>query len=586
MNAIYRTDIWSAVQESSFQTHDGTELFYRRWGGAPAGRALVMLHRGHEHGGRLEHMAPELALDGYAIYALDARGHGRSEGNVPDCIADMARDLNCFTRHLKETEGVTEDGLVVLGHSIGAVVATSWVHDYAPLIRGLILAAPAFDVKLRVPFAETGLRAARAIGTLPMIRSRVTPAELTQDTERQQSYQADPLIDQDIPTDLLLDLRETSNRLIADAQAITVPTQILLPGADHIAHTGAAERFAKGLGTGRQEVHIFDDLRHDVLGEKNRGRVMSAIRSFVDHCFHAPAETPDLTKADTCGYTFDEAEALREPLGLLSARGLYWRTLRACTRMGAVASRGLSIGVETGFDSGTTLDYVYRNQPEGLGPLGRLMDRMYLDAIGWRGIRQRKVHLEEIIAQALTQLREEGQPTHVVDIAAGHGRYVLDALANWTEPDSILLRDYYPLNVNAGQKMIEERGLGHIARFEEGDAFDRGALAALTPRPTLGIVSGLYELFPENAPVQASLAGLADAMPEGGYLVYTGQPWHPQLEQIARTLSSHRGGQDWIMRRRTQQEMDQLVRAAGFEKLEQRIDRWGIFTVSLARRVG
>jgi len=74
-------------------------------------------------------------------------------------------------------------------------------------------------------------------------------------------------------------------------------------------------------------------------------------------------------------------------------------------------------------------------------------------------------------------------------------------------------------------------------------------------------------------------------VPPGGFLVYTGQPWHPQLEFIARALTSHRGGAAWVMRRRSQQEMDDLVRAAGFVKVDQRIDRWGIFTVSMAQRV-
>ena len=85
--------------------------------------------------------------------------------------------------------------------------------------------------------------------------------------------------------------------------------------------------------------------------------------------------------------------------------------------------------------------------------------------------------------------------------------------------------------------------------------------------------------------VGASLKGLGRAVPEGGYLVYTGQPWHPQLELIARALTSHRGGEAWVMRRRVQAEMDQLVAAAGFRKIDQRIDKWGIFTVSLAQRV-
>jgi hypothetical protein len=75
-------------------------------------------------------------------------------------------------------------------------------------------------------------------------------------------------------------------------------------------------------------------------------------------------------------------------------------------------------------------------------------------------------------------------------------------------------------------------------------------------------------------------------MEPGGRLIYTGQPWHPQIEFIARTLTSHRGGAPWVMRRRTQEELDELVRAAGFNKLEQRIDPQGMFTVSLAERIG
>jgi hypothetical protein len=55
------------------------------------------------------------------------------------------------------------------------------------------------------------------------------------------------------------------------------------------------------------------------------------------------------------------------------------------------------------------------------------------------------------------------------------------------------------------------------ARFEQGDAFNSNELAALEPRPTLGIVSGLYELFPENGPVRDSLAGLAAAIEPGAF---------------------------------------------------------------------
>jgi Putative methyltransferase len=136
-----------------------------------------------------------------------------------------------------------------------------------------------------------------------------------------------------------------------------------------------------------------------------------------------------------------------------------------------------------------------------------------------------------------------------------------------------------------GTALIQERGLADVARFEHGDAFDPASLAAHSSRFTLGVVSGLFELVPDNAPIRQALASLAEAILPGGFLVYTGQPWHPQIELIARALTSHREGAAWVMRRRTQQELDQLVAAAGFRKVAQRIGESGIFTVSLAQRL-
>jgi hypothetical protein len=150
-------------------------------------------------------------------------------------------------------------------------------------------------------------------------------------------------------------------------------------------------------------------------------------------------------------------------------------------------------------------------------------------------------------------------------------------------PATALLRDYKQVNIDAVTRLAGKLGLMDRVKIVQGDAFDRASLANITPRPTIAIVSGLYELFPSNEPVLNSLRGLADAIEPGGYLIYTNQPWHPQVEFIARVLTN-REGQPWIMRRRTQAEMDELVRTAGFEKVELDIDAWGIFTVSLARR--
>jgi hypothetical protein len=137
--------------------------------------------------------------------------------------------------------------------------------------------------------------------------------------------------------------------------------------------------------------------------------------------------------------------------------------------------------------------------------------------------------------------------------------------------------------VEAAKKLTRDLSLPGVT-VARGDAFDRESLAGLRPRPGIVIVSGLYELFADNERVRRSLLGIAEALDEDGYLIYTNQPWHPQLEMIARVLDN-REGQPWVMRCRAQAEMDALVRSAGFEKEQMLVDEEGIFTVSLARRV-
>jgi hypothetical protein len=347
------------------------------------------------------------------------------------------------------------------------------------------------------------------------------------------------------------------------------------------------EQFFERLGSMRKEKHILPGFFHDTLGERNRGHAIGRARRFIRQNHEQPVPRMSLLDADRLGATCAEAESLAVPLPEKSLRALYWRIARAGLKVGSQYSDGVKLGFDTGFDSGSMLDYVYRNQPGGRNALGRLIDRNYLNSIGWRGIRQRRLHVEELLHLTMNRLREDGAPVRIVDIAAGHGRYILEAMQGMAQPpEAILLRDYSDINVRDGRRLIEEQGLEGIARFVKGDAFDRAGLAALDPAPSLAVVSGLYELFGDNRMVGGSLAGLAEAVLPGGYLVYTCQPWHPQLELIARALTSHRDGQPWVMRRRTQAEMDQLVETAGFRKLTQRIDEWGIFSVSLAQRQG
>ncbi|UYP30527.1 bifunctional alpha/beta hydrolase/class I SAM-dependent methyltransferase [Pseudomonas sp. Z8(2022)] len=580
------------VQLHTFATHDGVELSYRHW---PAitpvegpRQAVVLFHRGHEHGGRMAHLVDELELPHCDFFAWDARGHGLSPGARGDSpsFATSVRDVQTFIEYIGAQHGIAEEDLAVVAQSVGAVIVSTWAHDYAPKVRCLVLASPAFKVKLYVPFARPGLKLLHAWRGNFFVNSYVKARFLSHDPERIASFENDSLISRPISVTMLLGLYEAADRVVADAQAIQVPTQLLISGADFVVHRKPQEDFFERLGSLRKEKHLLPGFFHDTLGERDRAHALSRARRFILRNFEEPLTRPSLLDADRLGATCAEAEELAAPLPRNSLRDLYWRATRAGMRVGSTLSAGVKLGFDTGFDSGSTLDYVYRNQPTGKGALGRLIDQNYLDSIGWRGIRQRKLHAEELLRLAMARLREANKAVRIVDIAAGHGRYILEALEGQEQrPESILLRDYSDINVRDGNALIQQKGLGDIARFVKGDAFDRDDLAALEPQPTLAVVSGLYELFGSNQMVGDSLAGLAAAVEEGGYLVYTGQPWHPQLELIARALTSHRGGQAWVMRRRSQAEMDQLVEAAGFRKVAQRIDQWGIFSVSLAQRV-
>lgn len=581
------------TQTQTFTTHDGVELFYRHWP-ATAGnpdeprKAVLLFHRGHEHSGRIAHLVDELDLPGFDFFAWDARGHGQSPGARGDSpsFATSVRDVQTFCDHLNSAHQIDEENIAVIAQSVGAVIVSTWVHDYAPRIRSLVLASPAFKVKLYVPFARPGLALMRTFRGNFFVNSYVKAKFLSHDPERVASYDSDPLITKAISVNVLLGLYEAADRVVADAQAIQVPTQLLISGSDFVVHRKPQEQFFERLGSLKKEKHILPGFFHDTLGERDRAVAVASAKRFILQNFDYPLDRASLLDADKIGLTCAESESLAAPLPHNSLRDLYWRMTRASMRLGSKLSDGVKLGFDTGFDSGSTLDYVYRNQPTGKGGLGRMIDQNYLNSIGWRGIRQRKLNVEELLRLTMAKLRDEGRPVRIVDIAAGHGRYILEALQGVSPlPESILLRDYSDINVRDGGALIRDKGLGSIAQFVKGDAFDRADLAALEPKPTLAVVSGLYELFADNTMVGGSLAGLAAAVEPGGYLVYTGQPWHPQLELIARALTSHRQGQAWVMRRRSQAEMDQLVEAAGFRKITQRVDEWGIFTVSLAQRV-
>src|SRR6266480_6669620 len=213
--------------EHAMKSWDGAELFCRAWIPREAtDRAILLFHRGHEHSGRWQETVESLGVKDLTVFAWDARGHGRSSGErgAGNTFADVIRDVDAFARHISERYEIRIENMIVLAHSLAAVSVAAWVHDYALPIRAMILATAAFHVKLYVPFAVPLLRMKQKLFGPGQVKSYVKSKLLTRDQEQAAQYDADPLIFRQIAVNLLLDLNDTANRLVADAGALQTPT--------------------------------------------------------------------------------------------------------------------------------------------------------------------------------------------------------------------------------------------------------------------------------------------------------------------------------------------------------------------------
>jgi len=572
-----------ASTEHSFITWDGVELFYRAWLPAtPRLKALVLFHRGHEHSGRFQEMVDLLGLEDFSIFAWDARGHGRSPGErgYAESFSCLVKDADAFVEHVCSHYRIPMKNTGILAVSVGAVVIAAWVHDYAPPIRVLVLGSPALRVKLYVPFALFFLRLQLMVQGKAFVQSYVKAKMLTHDPKECETYANDTLITRSIAVNILIGMHDTATRLLADASAILPPTLVLTSGKDWVVKIPPQRRFFSRLPSPQKQMQEYPGYFHDLFHELGRGEPIAKSREFILQSFASSYSPLSLAGGER---NRPELERLSEMLSPLSLMWWFWGAQRLFLKTIGRLSKGVQVGWRYGFDSGESLDHVYQNKAQGITPLGRLIDAIYLSSPGWKGIRQRKVHLKTLLHRAIEQVHQAGHPVHLLDVATGGGRYVLETMRESSEiPMSAVLRDWSESNVEAVTRLAGEFGLTNVSVMK-GDAFDRQSLASNYPRPSIAIVSGLYELFPDNRMVARSLLGISEALADAGYLIYTNQPWHPQLEMIARVLDN-REGKPWVMRCRAQAEMDELVRAAGFTKLDMLIDEQGIFTVSLAQR--
>ncbi len=568
--------------EGTFRSFDGSMLFYREWEHETDsnGRILIILHRGHEHSKRLEPIAASELFAGYKIFSFDNRGHGYTEAGACYEFMDLVRDLDSFVSFICQKEGKRHEDIFIIANSVAGVTASTWVHDYAPKVKGVALIAPAFKIKLYVPFAKSFLKMAVKVKPDFNIRSYVKSRLLTHDELQQKLYDEDSRITPFIPARQLTTLLDTAQRVVEDAELITTPMIVLSASEDYVVDNGIQGDFFARLSSSLKAFVPLEGFYHGILYEKEYHKAITQISEFMEKCFNTINEDDMLNEV----IRITRKERDRIAYGTLPS----WRKtsyvlqsllMKSIGRL----SKGIKIGLKYGFDSGVTLDHVYKNEPDGVTFLGKLIDKGYLESIGWKGIRQRKINMIQTIEKRISDLKERGESVHILDIAGGPARYLIE-IARQNPEITIEVRDYQVQNVEEGRKLAQTYNLDNIS-YRQCDAFDSESYKKRDSAPNIVIVSGVFELFDDNALIGNAIDGIASIIDKEGYLIYTGQPWHPQLEQIANVLGNHRE-EKWIMRRRSQFELDSLFVERGFEKEDMLIDDWGIFTVSSAKYRG
>ena len=170
------------------------------------------------------------------------------------------------------------------------------------------------------------------------VNSYVKPQWLTHDPARVESYRTDPLITRPISVRVLLGLYEAADRIVADAQAISVPVQLLVSGSDFVVHRGPQDRFYESLSSPIKERVHLPGFFHDTLGERDRAPALARIRSFIQARFAEPLRELSRRDAHRHGPTFEESEILAWPPERNSLADLRWRVVRGGLRFGGTLS--------------------------------------------------------------------------------------------------------------------------------------------------------------------------------------------------------------------------------------------------------
>ncbi len=268
---------------TTIRARDGILLAARRWTPGFGSRGtIVLVHGLGEHLGRYEYVADALGRGGWTVAGYDQRGHGHSEGRrgvVPEA-STLLDDLALVTDWAHEARS-DDAPLVLLGHSLGGLVAAWFVLRGLRRVDGLVLTSPALAADLSI-LQRVQLHVGRVlVPDLPMPNG-LKVSRISRDPEVVRAYREDPLVHDRITARLAWGALEAGHAVRAAAGAWTVPTLLLWAGDDHLVAAAGSEEFAQRAPRAIVTARRFDGLRHEILNEPERDDVLGAITRWLE----------------------------------------------------------------------------------------------------------------------------------------------------------------------------------------------------------------------------------------------------------------------------------------------------------------
>jgi acylglycerol lipase len=271
-----------SITEDRFTSPDGLKIAYKSWTAAGTPRGVVVIVPGfNAHSGHYGWVGAQLASDGLAVYAVDLRGRGRSDGErfYVESFADYAGDAGGLISLARAAH--PELPVYLLGHSAGGVVACLYALENQAQLAGLICESFAFQV----PAPDFAIAALKGLSHLAPHAHvlKIPNSAFSRDPGVVAAMDADPLTANETqPTRTVAELARADDRLKRDFGDIELPLLILHGSDDKATRPAGSRFFFDHAGASDKTLKIYDGHFHDLLNDVGKEKVLADIVGWIE----------------------------------------------------------------------------------------------------------------------------------------------------------------------------------------------------------------------------------------------------------------------------------------------------------------